>query len=102
MGLSSNGSFDDVNNNSFVTGTLSVGTSQVEIKVGGSKLAGRQEIVVSNNSNATVYYGPTGVTISTGMPIVKGQIFFDNIGEASAVYLIAGSAANTVVIQEKS
>lgn len=90
----------DVVNEAYVTGTVTVGTTQVEAKVGGSPLAGREILVIHNSSNSTIYYGPTGVTTSTGAPLFKDQVASVPIGVNLSVFLIAGSAGNVVRVQE--
>lgn len=83
----------------FDSGTLSVGTSAVEAKVGGSRFAKRQALVIYNLSNDIIYRGKSNVTTTTGIPIFKDQVVTLPAGDV-AVYLIAGSASNTVVIEE--
>lgn len=101
-GISDVADRSDVVESSFVAAEVSVGTSQVEAKASGSRLATRQVLGIYNNSSNTVYYGPTGVTTSgstKGFPIFKDQIVYLPIGDM-AVYLIAGSSSNSVLVQE--
>lgn len=100
MSLSYNPELADVANDGYVSGTQSVGTTQVEAKVGGSRQSGRELLYIENQSSNTVYYGPSGVTTSTGARLFKDQFVFLEAGENVAVFLIAGSASNTVLIQE--
>jgi hypothetical protein len=93
---------DEVVNIDYVQGSVTVGVTQVEAKVGGSRLDGRQMLRIYNGSNAVVYFGPTGVTTSNGEPIEKKQWINIPIGDALALYLIAGSAANDVIVSEWS
>jgi hypothetical protein len=81
-----------------VQASITVGTSQIEAKVGGSRQDGRQMLRVYNGSNSIIYFGPTGVTTSTGEPIEKKQWVNIPASDACAVFLIAGSAGNTGVI----
>ena len=91
----------DIINNSGVYGTLTVGTSAVEIKVGGSVLAGRKNVTLFNNSNSTIYWGySNAVTTSTGTPIVKNQFASWSVGESVSIWVIAGSAGNNTRITE--
>jgi hypothetical protein len=86
------------------TGTqaaLTVGTSAVEVKVGGSPLSNRKLVTLYNNSNTTIYWGFTsGVTTSTGTPIFKNQLYTWIAGSSQSIYVIAGSAGNNTRITE--
>ncbi len=91
----------DILNSSGLEGSLSVGTSAIEIKVGASPLTGRKEVTLFNNSNNTIYWGYTsGVTVSTGTPIVKNQFVTWSVGDLLSLYVIAGSAGNNCRITE--
>jgi hypothetical protein len=93
----------DISNNGGVNGALTVGTSSVEAKVGGSPLSNRKTLTVFNNSNSTIYWGySSGVTTANGSPIFKNQIGTWDIGSNTSVYLIAGSAGNNVRITENA
>lgn len=82
-------------------GTLTVGTSAVEAKVGVSALTNRKLLAVYNESNATIFWGlSNAVTITTGIPIVKDQEAQWSALETASVWLIAGSAGNTVRVVE--
>jgi len=88
-----------------VEGALTVGTTAVEVKVGGSPLTTRKLVTVYNNSNSTIYWGYTsGVTTTTGTPIFKNQTGrWDISAETNAkIYLIAGSAGNNTRITESA
>lgn len=84
-----------------VQATLTVGTSAVEVKVGGSPLEGRKEVTLFNNSNSILYWGYTnGVTTSTGTPIFKKQFITWTVSNTQPIYVIAGSASNNTRITE--
>jgi hypothetical protein len=86
-----------------VEGALTVGTSAVEAKVGGSVLANRKLLTVHNNSNSTIYWGFTsGVTTSTGTPIFKNQFISWDISDIAKVYLIASGAGNNTRVTESA
>ena len=89
MSLGHDGQFDDVLKD-YVAERLTVGTTQVEAKVGVSRNANRQIVFIFNDSDQNVYYGPTGVTASGGfgIPIGPGQGTPITVGD-TAVYLIA-------------
>ena len=90
----------DVINSAYVSTTLVIGTTEVELKVGASPLSERQEILLFNESTVTLFFGPTGVTTSTGIPIDSQETVNLPMGEAISVFIIAGTAGNTIRIQE--
>lgn len=74
MGFSAGSGFSDLVNSEYLAGTIIVGTSAAIAKVGLENLAGRQELLVYNQeNNDTIYFGPAGVTTSTGIPIQPGE-----------------------------
>jgi hypothetical protein len=84
-----------------VEGALTVGTSAVEAKVGGSVLVNRKLLTVHNNSSSIIYWGFTSaVTTSTGTPIFKDQFISWDISDAGKVYLIASGAGNNTRVTE--
>lgn len=88
------GSVSDIVNTSGVYGSLTVGTSAIEVKVGSNRLAFRKSVTFLNNSNRVIYWGyNNSVTTSTGTPIEKGQMVTWSIGEDLAIWVI-GEAAN--------
>jgi hypothetical protein len=59
-------------------------------------------MTIYNDSNAVVYFGPTGVTTNgstRGEPLQKRQTVTLEVGDFG-VFLIAGSAANDVIVRE--
>lgn len=101
MAISFDPELSDVVNQSYVAGSISVSTSAVEAKVGGSRLTGRETLRIYNNSNTTIYFGPSGVTAATGEPVYKDQWVNIPIGDQLAVFLITDSGtASDVRIQE--
>jgi len=92
----------DVMDSSGVYGTLTVGTSAVQAKVGGSNLANRKLLTVDNTSNAVIYWGYDSSVTTTNY---AGRIFKDQqaswaIGPNLNIYFIAGSAGNSVRVSE--
>jgi hypothetical protein len=100
MGITLSGQLDDVDNSSYLTGTVSATTTQIEAKVGGSRLVGRQVLTLHNDGNATIYYGPTGLTSATGSPLVKNQFVSLPIGDNIGVFVLTASGTATVRVQE--
>jgi hypothetical protein len=100
--ISYNPEFADVMQDGYVSARISVGTSEVEAKVGASRLDGREMLVIYNDSNSTIYHGPSGVTTSganKGIPIPKGEYVSIMVGDLG-VFLIASGAGNNVIVQE--
>lgn len=82
-------------------GSLTVGTTAVEVRVGASRLAGRKTVSLHNNSNQTIYWGyNSAVTTSTGTPIERAEFVVWSIGEDLPIFVIAGSAGNNARITE--
>lgn len=89
----------DVNESAYVTGTVTVGTSIVEAKVGVERLGNRQYLSIHNHGPNTIFVGPAGTTAATGRPLFVDQSIDIPIGNL-AVYLVSEHANNTVVVQE--
>lgn len=93
----------DISNNGGAQAALSISTTAVQVKAGGSVLSNRKTVTVFNNSNATIYWGYTsGVTTSSGTPIFKNQSVVWDIGPSTDIYLIAASGTNDVRITENA
>lgn len=95
-------SVSDVINTTGVYGTLTVGTSAIQLKVGASNLANRKLVTIDNTSNATIYWAYDSSVSTTAF---AGRIFKDQqaswaIGPNVDIYLIAGSAGNSVHVSE--
>lgn len=102
MGLGNFSDRADVVESNYLGVVLTVGTTEVEVKAGGSRLATRQLVALYNDSSNTIYFGPTGVSTSgssKGIPLAPQQFLSIPIGNAG-LYLIAGSASNNVIVQE--
>jgi hypothetical protein len=99
MGLDNSSEFNDVMGEGYVSGPVSVTTSEIEAKVGGSRLAGREALTITNKGTAKVYYGPTGVTSTTGDVLEKDQFVSLPMGDIG-VFVITASGTATVIVQE--
>lgn len=86
----------------YLTGTVTVGTTEVEAKVGGSALSGRISVRIYNRSSNTIFFGPTGLTTTTGEDLAPGQSVELRLAASPGLFLIAAGAGNTVVVQELS
>lgn len=81
---------------------LTVGTSAVEVKVGGSAISNRKIVTVYNNSVSIIYWGRTsGVTTSSGTPIIPGRLMvFEGFSASQPIYIIGSAASLNVRITE--
>ncbi len=92
---------DSANLGTGTQGALSVTTTATEIRVGASRLAGRSTITAFNNGSQTIYWGySSGVTTTTGTPLVQNQVGSWKVGDQQSVYLIATSGTQNVRITE--
>ena len=93
----------EISNNGGTQGSLTVGTTSVELKVGGSALTDRISATAYNDGSQIVYWGYTsGVTISTGTPIFKKQLVQWSVGPGTSIYLISDTAGQDVRITESA
>jgi hypothetical protein len=102
MSLSFDPSYADVNAVTLAQGVISVGTTQVAASVGVSNLSGRQELRIHNKGPYLVYWGPTGVTTSSGEPIYVNQTLALPYGDQVSVFVISGTASSSVIITESA
>jgi len=86
-----------------VTGVVTVGSSATELYASGARLAGRHALVIYNSSGSTIYIGDSGVTTSTGFPVLAGDTLVLTIDPNSdfAVYAITASSAVVRVMELK-
>lgn len=99
-GISYSPEYSDVLTDSYLAGTISISTTQVEAKVGASRSITRETLRVYNNSLITIYFGPSGVTAATGEPIFKNQWVNIPIGDLGVFLITASGTAADVRIQE--
>lgn len=92
----------DVNESSYLQVSTTVGTSAVEVKVGGSRLSTRQIAFMYNDSDKVMYWGPSGVTASgstRGVPLEPGQMVNLPFGDVG-VFVIGVKAGQGVIFGE--
>jgi len=84
-----------------VVGVKTVSYTAAELFAGASRLANRYAMIVYNESSEPVYWGPSGVTTSTGFPLLPQDsvVFQFNPSVATAIYFIAGSNAAVRVVE---
>lgn len=86
---------------SIAAGSVTVGTTEVELCAGASALANRRGMKIRCEGNDAIYIGPTGVTTSSGYTVVPGEeiiLRFDP-EVATAVYAIAASNQTVRVLE---
>lgn len=99
MPINRSSDLSDTNSSVYVSGSVTVTTSQTEAKVGASRESDRQFVRIYNDGNDIIYFGPSGVTTSTGEPLNKRQhveIAITDIG----VYMICATGTVDVIVQE--
>lgn len=88
-------------NSSGVYGSLTVGTTAVQVKVGGANLTNRKLVVIHNNSGNTMYWGfNSSVTTSNGIVLFRDQVVSIPVGPNIDIYIISGSSAQNSRIAE--
>lgn len=91
-----------VPNTSYIGGTVTVTTTQVQAKVGASNLTNRKMLYIENSTGTQIFYGPSGVTTVNGARLANNQAVFLAVGDAISVFLIKASGSGTAIIQEFS
>jgi hypothetical protein len=94
-----------VNNNAvgsaaLATSQASIGTAAAQIVAAraGGPGAGRIAATIYNAGSATVYFGPSGVASTTGMPLPAGASA--TVNTQAAIYGIAASGIQTLGVME--
>lgn len=91
----------DTLNSTSAYSSLTVGTSAVELKVGGSRLANRKTLFFQNTSGGTLFFGfSSSVTTANGQPVQKNQLIQLTVGDSVQVWLIASASGQDVRIME--
>lgn len=92
---------DIINAGTGTQGALVVGTTAVNIRVGGSNLANRKLVTLHNNSLITWYWGYTNaVTTTIGTPLMAGQFIAWATGASQDVFVITTIAAQNGRVTE--
>ena len=78
-----------------VSSQIACGTSATTLLAASTSYAVRS---ISNQSGQPIYLGPSGVTISTGLPVPTGA-GFDASHEQGALYCVAASSATVGLLQ---
>lgn len=100
MGIEDNNSeYSDVLEDIILQGVVTIGTTQTELKVGGSVDPEREVVRVYNPTSTVIYVGPSGVTPSTGEPVRRRQSMELPIGTQS-LFAIVSSGTTDVIVWE--
>lgn len=100
MGISNDSEFADVLEDSYLMGSLTVGTLGIEAKVGASRLVKREKLFIYNAGPRIIYLGTSSVTTSNGLPIFKRQHIIIPIGEHLPIFLRTATGSSTAIIHE--
>lgn len=80
-------------------GALSVTSSPVEVKVGGSPLEDRKAISIQP-LDGNIFYGFDGsVTVSTGTKLFQGEKFFLEAGDSLSVFVVSADTVDTRIAE---
>jgi len=93
------GEFADVLEDVILQGVVTITSTQTELKVGASLNPDREVVRVYNNSNETIFFGPNGVTTTTGEPLRRRQSMEMPIG-AQQLFAITASGTADVIVWE--
>lgn len=87
-------------NDSGTYGTISVGTTAVELKIGASILEGRDYVVIQPKGNSIFIGFDNSVTTSNGIEIKKNQTMHLAAGDNISIWAIATSGTIDVRLGE--
>lgn len=99
MGVNLSSNYSDTNDSVYVSGRITVTTSDTEAKVGASREAERQFVRIYNDGNKTVYFGPGGQSTTDMEPLKKRQYVEIAVADLG-VFLKTDSGTSDVIIQE--
>lgn len=87
-------------NLSYISSVKTINTIESIGAVGVSNLSNRKSLSIYNKGAQDIYYGPTGVTDTTGIPIFKDEVLSLDIGDGVDLYLVTKTGSATVIVQE--
>lgn len=86
-----------------VQGAISVSTTAVAVRVGGSNHALRKVLTALNNGTATLYWGYNNtVTVASGTPLMRNQFAVWEVGANVTIWIIAASGSHDLRVTEGS
>jgi hypothetical protein len=87
----------------FTNGSVTVTSTQVELKVGTSPMSGRKQMIVYPPSSGTIYWGKSGVTPENGAPLSAEDdplIFDFNPNVPISVYAVSDGTDRIIKVVE--
>lgn len=88
-----------------LNGAVTVGSTQTELKVNASPLAGRTQMIVYPPNAGVIYWGATGVTAANGAPLAAGSqpitFTFDPKNPLSIFAINDGTNRDVKVVEAK-
>ena len=90
----------DVTDTEYKTASVAVSTTQVEAKADTVRLFERQSVMLYNKGPGSVYFGPDGVVVGTGVRLFPFQTIKVMVGDIG-LFLISDTSTD-VVVQELS
>ena len=87
---------------SYVAAAITVGVTEVAARVGGSNLANRKLLVITNLNAGNIFFGPTGVvgSTSTAARLVRDQFRAVSLGPGVTLFLIRSGGSGIVYVEE--
>lgn len=86
--------------NVMAIGKKTVGSAQVKLVVGASAMTGRRKLMIRVSGDDAVFVGLTGVSVSTGYPVLAGEERVFEIDSSIDLYAIAERSDHVVHIME--
>jgi len=87
----------------YVSKNISVSGTETEAMFGVAPLTNRKMLLIQNQGPDTIYYGPSGVDVTTGISLAMGQLQAMSVGPNIHIFLITAPLGNSfVVVQEIS
>lgn len=83
----------------FATGSKTVGTTPVELFAGASAMSGRRFIQITCTGDVEIYIGPSGVTTSTGYPVLPGEHFSLSLDPLARLFAVATSNQTVFILE---
>lgn len=88
----------DVLNNDWIVSSETIGTTETELKVGGSRKVNRKMVFFQLQSSGTIYFGDSNTTCF--FKAFKNQLMALPAGEDTEIWLKCSDADLTVIIGE--
>ena len=101
------GKSTDMFHNGFIQSRITVGTTAIIARVGGSNLANRKALIIINDDVKDIAWGPNNsVTVTPGVNkgpvIVKDDREIIPVGDSIDIWIVAAAPGGNAIIQEWS